>query len=102
MIAIADFLKKGKDNAITGAELCQLTGMNSIEVRTAIMRERRSGQPICAEVGTRPGYFLAETREEMQKFCDSLRHRAGEIFKTRAACLAQLDNLPEETGNNEK
>lgn len=97
---IADYLKTGRDNPTTSAELCKRTGMTPFELRIAIMNERRGGQPICAASGSKPGYFLAADRDEMQNFCESLRHRAGEIFKTRAACLEQINTLPERSGTN--
>lgn len=95
---IADYLQAGRENPTTGAELCRLLDITPGELRAAVMRERRSGQPICAASGEKPGYFLAADREEMAIFCESLRHRAGEIFKTRRACMDQLETLPERSG----
>ncbi|MCD8050129.1 MAG: hypothetical protein LUE89_00415 [Clostridiales bacterium] len=60
----------------------------------AVELERREGQPICSSTGANPGYFLAANREEMEGFCRSLYHRAGEIHKTRRACLKTLETLP--------
>lgn len=91
---ITDLLSRGKANAITGREICQALNIHVRELTAAIERERRAGNPICATTGSNPGYFLAANQEEMQEYCDSLFRRAGEIHKTRKACLAMIDKLP--------
>lgn len=92
---IHEILKKGAQGARTGREICELLEITERELTEAIQRERREGQPICASTGNPPGYYLAATREEMQKYCDSLKHRAGEIHKTRRACIKTMAALPE-------
>ena len=95
---VFELLGTGAENAKSSRELCGLLGINHRVLTQAIEAERRAGQPICASCdSTNPGYFLAATRAEMEKYCSRLRHRAGEIFKTRKACLDTLDNLPEGT-----
>lgn len=91
---ISEILSPGAANALTGKEICNLLGITPRELTAAIERERRKGKPICAATGGRPGYFLAENREEMERYCRSLFHRAGEIHKTRKACLKALATLP--------
>lgn len=91
---IAELLTEGRENARTGKALCQLLNITIRELTQGIERERRAGQPICASTGSNPGYFLAATKEEMQNYCDSLRRRAGEIHKTRRACIKTIDELP--------
>ena len=92
---IAELLQVGKANAVTGADLCKLAGLSLRELSQAVMEERRQGAPICATCdNSHPGYYLAGSREEMSSYCEALRQRAGEIFKTRAACLKTLDSLP--------
>ena len=93
---IHEILETGADNARTGKEICGILGITPRDLTAAIQKERRDGQPICASADPkRPGYFLAANREEMQRYCNSLFHRAGEIHATRKACLKTLDNLPE-------
>ncbi len=94
MLSIADYLAEGRDNARTGKEICTLLHITARDLTAAIERERREGQPICASTGKNPGYYLAENREEMQRYCNSLHHRAGEIYKTRRACLDAMALLP--------
>ena len=95
MILVSDYLTAGKDNARTGKELCDLLNITARDLTAAIERERREGQPICASTGSTPGYYLAADRQEMETYCNSLRKRAGEIFKTRRACIQSMAKLPE-------
>ena len=93
---ITDYLHTGPENAQTAKELCDLLRLDTRELTAAIERERREGSPICASCNSsKPGYYLASTKGEMQSYCDSLRHRAGEIHATRRACLKTIDKLPE-------
>lgn len=95
MLPIMAHLETGAANAKTGRELATALGVTCREVSAAIEAARRQGAPICASCdAATPGYFLAEHQAEMQRYCNSLYHRAGEIFKTRAACLATIDDLP--------
>lgn len=91
---IFEILSEGAGNALTGKEICGLLNITARELTAKIEQERRQGKPICASTGSRPGYYLAATREEMQRYCNSLRHRAGEIHKTRRACIKTIDTLP--------
>lgn len=91
---IAEMLLEGAENAQTGRELCRILRLTPRELTVAIERERRQGKPICAATGSTPGYYLAANQEEMQRYCLSLLHRAGEIHKTRQACIKTLENLP--------
>lgn len=91
---ISEYLSEGAENARTGRELCSLLHITPRELTVAIERERRAGKPICAATGRTPGYFLAANQEEMQDYCSSLQRRAGEIHKTRRACMKAIKHLP--------
>lgn len=91
---IFELLSEGAENAITGRELCEILNIKMRDLTAAIERERRDGKPICAKTGSNPGYYLAANKEEMAGYCKSLLHRAGEIFKTRRACIQTIDKLP--------
>ena len=96
---VSEVLGKGVSNATPGRQLCSLLGITPRELTKAVENERRSGQPICASSdSSNPGYYLAESREEMERYCRALWHRAGEIFKTRRACLQALEQLPQQRG----
>lgn len=93
---VSDFLAIGEENAKTSKELCYLLHIDKRTLTAAIERERRDGKPICASCSTEtPGYFLAGDRDTMQRYCDSLHHRAAAIYATRQACLQTLERLPE-------
>lgn len=94
---IADILLKGSENAQTGRDICSVLNITMRELTQAIERERRAGQPICANTGSNPGYYLAADKEEMQTYCNSLLRRGGELFKTRRACIKSIDQLPGRT-----
>ena len=91
---IFEILSEGAENARTGKEICKLLNITARDLTAAIERERRAGKPICASTGSNPGYFLAANQEEMQRYCKSLLHRAGEIHKTRQACIKAMEDLP--------
>lgn len=94
---IHEHLQRGVENAQSATELCALLGMERRELSAAVERERRAHIPICATTrGKRRGYYLAADKEEMRRYCSSLLHRAGEIHKTRRACMAAMDSLPGE------
>ena len=96
---IHELLTTGADNAKTGKELCKILNLKPRDITLIVERERREGKPICASSnGNNPGYYLAATQEEMQSYCKSLFHRAGEIHKTRRACLKAAENLPHGEG----
>ena len=92
---VHELLAEGRANARTSRELCKVLNITPRELTRAVQKERREEQPICATATGSGGYYLAETKEEMQRFCNALLHRAGEIHKTRRACIATIDNLPE-------
>ena len=91
---VYELLETGRDYTKSGRELCNLLNIPVRGLTQIIERERREGHPICAATGKNPGYFLAANKEEMESYCRSLWKRAGEIHKTRRACIAALDTLP--------
>lgn len=95
---ISEILQPGAENALTGREICKMLHITTRDLTHAIERERRAGAPICASTGHRPGYFLAADRREMERYCSSLFRRAGEIHKTRRACLKTIEQLPHGEG----
>lgn len=92
---IFEMLDTGEQNARSARELAQVLQTDKRTISLLVERERRAGKPICATSDSKtPGYFIPATREDMERYCRRLHHRAGEIFKTRAACLETLDSLP--------
>lgn len=91
---VHEILSTGSENARTGRELAGLLHCDIRTVTEQIERERRDGQPICANMrGEYAGYFLAETPDELERYCNQLYKRGGELFKTRRALLATLEKI---------
>ena len=76
-MAVLAILKKGRPNATTGGEIATITGYNSRLISSAISNlVIRYGVPIIgARVGTRNGYYIAETREELVEGLRSLENQ---------------------------
>ena len=91
---IYEMLSEGAENARTGKEICKQLKITARDLTAAVEQERRQGRPICASNGSTPGYFLAANQDEMQSYCRRLLHRAGEIHKTRSACIKTINKLP--------
>lgn len=85
---IYEMLYEGEENARTAKELAYSLNMNTRNVSVLIEAERRAGYPICATCDAKhPGYYIPETWQDMESYCNRLLHRMGEIAKTRDACL---------------
>ena len=93
-IIISDYLSEGKYNAKTSKVLRNILGLNRRSLVAAIERERRDGWPICASTGLNPGYYLADSADEMYSYIASLERRVREIEKTIRACKETAENLP--------
>lgn len=94
---IEEYLLIGVKNARTARELSIMLNIHQRDVGQLVEKERRSGAPICASTDPKnPGYYLAETAEEIEEYCSRLHKRAGEIFKTRRALLATAEKMHEE------
>ena len=100
---IYELLSRGKDNCITGKQLCDMTGLKLRTLTQQIEKERREGKPICAssEYPDKHGYYIASSQEELEDYCGRLKHRAVELFKTRQQCLKAIGQLERETPADE-
>lgn len=94
---ITEFLETGAENAKTARELAALLHRDRRDITKSIEKARRAGAPIVSSCNPElPGYYLAETAEEVQHFCRHLQHRAGEIYKTRRALLDTAEEMPKQ------
>ena len=92
---VFELLSTGEQNARSARELARALGTDRRGISSLVEQERRAGKPICATCDNKnPGYYVPATREDMERYCSRLKHRAGEIYKTRAACSETLDSLP--------
>lgn len=87
---IFEYLATGKENARTARELAKIINCTPREVTAQIERERREGRPICASCGSTPGYYLPESDQDIIDYCECLKSRAVEIFRTRQALVKQI------------
>lgn len=87
---IHELLAEGRDNARTGRELATLLHCNIRDITQQVEKERRDGFPICAASGENPGYYLPADAQELQEYCDNIKGRAIELFKTRQALVKVL------------
>ena len=80
---IAEFIPKGKENAISRAKLAQLTGLPDRSLRDHIKRANRvltaQGMAILSSSGAR-GYWISEELEEMEEYLRESTHRARSQF----------------------
>lgn len=92
---VSDILCRGKKNAQTMRELQRILDSDSRSIRIQIEHERRAGCPIVSNC--KDGYWLAESRAEVEAFARSMERRASEIRRT--AALVQLVGLDLGAGN---
>lgn len=94
---IYECLLAGKENAKTGRELAAIFNCDLRKITAEVERERREGRPICAtSSGENPGYYLPKDDAELQEYCDRLKNRAVELFRTRAALIRVLSAAAEQ------
>lgn len=96
MLMIESYIPTGSREPITAKELQKITGACIREITAAIQNRRRAGVPICAKRDETPGYFIAETADELRDYCGRLKHEEAEIRKTRRACEKLIRQLPGE------
>lgn len=95
------YLSRGIDNAVPAEELAKaLSFKDTRALRADISRSREAGQVICSSA---KGYYLPESREEIERFIKWMEARAKHTFiAIRSARNAikqaeRVDHL-EETG----
>ena len=102
---IYELLAEGRDNARTGRYLADICECDIRAITAQIEKERRAGFPICATTGDRPGYYKPADDAELVAYCDRLKGRAIELFKTRQALMDILkrrgEALAHEQGNGD-
>lgn len=89
------FLKRGKRNAISRRELMRLSGIdNERRLREDIARRRAEGQIICSSFnGKNGGYYLPESREEIEEFVITLESHAKNTFRAIKAAREALKQM---------
>lgn len=90
---VHELLGHGRDKARTGRHLATILNCDIRQITGQIEKERREGHPICAAMGENPGYYLAADDKELQDYCERLKGRAVELFKTRQALVKVLKEI---------
>lgn len=93
---IYELLHTDRESTTTGRELANVLKVDIRQVTEQIERERRSGQPICALQGQNAGYYLTDNPQELAEYCERLKKRSLELFKTRKALLQTLKKIAEQ------
>ena len=93
MNSITDLISTGEDNAVSLAELCQITGLESRALRLLIEAARRNGAVICSSVN---GYFFPETLLELQDYIHRERARSKSITRSLKAAEKLLKDWKEQ------
>ena len=88
MIEISRYLKHGRENAISAAELCKATGATPRTLRHCIAAERAAGVEILYSPGGRGGYFLPSLNEDQAQ-----KERAAFYKTMRARAMCTLNAL---------
>lgn len=96
---IYEILPAGRENALTGRALANMLDCDIRAITAQIEKERRDGHPICAASGENPGYFLPADDKELEAYCNRLKGRAIELFKTRQALIRVLRQRQEALDN---
>lgn len=89
------FLKRGKRNAIKKRYLMTLAGFeDERQLRRDIARSRAAGQIICSNTDrTNGGYYLPESREEIEEFVITLESHAKNTFRAIKAAREALKQM---------
>ncbi|MCQ2507592.1 MAG: hypothetical protein MJ097_02245 [Dorea sp.] len=79
-LRVADLLGTGKENAMTTAELLELTGFQTARALQNQIAKERKEVVICS--GSGRGYWLPANREEIEEFNNNMTSRAVKIFES--------------------
>jgi biotin operon repressor len=78
---VLELLQNGHQQAIGLKDLCKRLASNERKVRLAIEALRREGWQILIS-GSGQGYFIGETKEELDEFIRYMSHRMMEEYRT--------------------
>lgn len=76
-MSITDYIPKGRDNAISRADLVAYTGMPDRSVRRLISAARAEGHAIVGDPNG--GYYMAETEADVSLLLAELASRMGKL-----------------------
>lgn len=83
-------LRSGENNAISLAEMCDLSGLDNRSTRLVIEGLRRNGTVICS---SEKGYYYPEDISELRRYVRKERTRSNSIRETLKAAEKLLYEL---------
>ena len=90
---ISDFLRPGKQNAQTMAQLMEKTGLRRRDIQRLIQDERAAGALILSDTERPGGYYLPGNREELAAFVKHMDSRARSAMLSCQAARRRLREL---------
>ncbi len=86
--------KVGKENAVTNKQICKALKQQGYKINDARVRKLvqyiRVNHIVHLVIATSKGYYLATTKDEVEKYIKSLTERLSAIQETRNAIIKQL------------
>lgn len=86
--------KVGKENAVTNKQICKALKQQGYKINDARVRKLvqyiRVNHLVHLVIATSKGYYLATTKDEVEKYIKSLTERLSAIQETRNAIIKQL------------
>ena len=86
---ITNLIFEGKDNAVTRAQLCAITGMTDRDVRKHIEQLRRVGHIIINNQDGK-GYYISDDIDKIEKQYKQNKNRALSILVNQKFLRAKL------------
>ena len=87
--------KVGKENAVTNKQICKALKEQGYKINDARVRKLvqyiRVNHIVHLVIATSKGYYLATSKDEVEKYITSLTERLNAIQETRSAIVKQLN-----------
>jgi hypothetical protein len=75
---LIELIPEGRENAISKAQLTEITGLSDRSLRLVVAGERRMGNFVLTDCGGTKGYYKPTNSGEVLAFIRSMRKRARE------------------------
>lgn len=76
---LIELIPEGRENAISKAQLTEITGLSERSLRLVVAGERRRGRIILTDCSGTKGYYRPTSTSEVLRFIKSMRKRAREV-----------------------
>ena len=92
---IVELLPKGKENAISTADLCRMIGVDSVRNLRALVAEERKAGKVIASCST-GGYYIPTDAKEIEDFVHTLDSKAKSIMVALQSARKLLKTVEDE------